>query len=914
MWDFWKQKSTDYFQMSADPDTCDPVVDPECPSLVQHAIYSVYKLRDIVHNGLYPAYRESDPTTAVSTLDYWLERMRWQDCYYQGCRSLALGEMTPYEVMTICGPVFCPVEFPDELSCAVKRGILIALTRVNMGVIKNIVGINWVIEPLGAQFVPIETEQTPNPNPSACDSMCLDDLRYEIRPISGELPGCEDRTVCNARGTGSTVVAFYGSSCWPAGMPNCIWPGLLAAECIVRSLMPSINVTTNSDWPPTVPTDIPVPINFNVWIQQYIAANGDLLYQGLATWSLEDYRMSTEVQWEKAGEVVGTAITGSNKDDILLDYFFEEAVTYKVRARHLFNGRVGEWCDYVEVRVDDDIPFALKEFTLVPGMNLGNIRINVVTQIDDDIQQIAVYLVPTGVPLNKAVHPKILFPAQSNQTQILNWGDPTNVNKLLNGDFESPAPPPNLDPGFSVANGKLVHAIKPSQAMFSADGLTWQTRQTPYDLGLAPVPTQWFDVCRAETPRNLFVACANGGDLNKQIMTSPDGTVWTARTLPEQIAPNGIAYAPSLDRFVVVGFSTGALGNRGATSTNGITWSPIVSTPLTQLAWRDVTWSPALGLFLCVSQTNSASACATSPDGLTWVRRLSAGQGQWQAVKWCSAPLNMFVAVGNSGVFRIATSTDPIGSGLVGVATAFDANFFPRCLGYSPILNRIVAGGNSGSVRLVTSTDGSAWTDITATCGLADAATQTFADIKWIGDKFVLVTNNRIATSPDGLNWTYNNPVNDNRPTSQNWRALDYSVELDRIVSVSQGIISAADSAWSSSPSSIGDIIRYRLDVESVDLSTVQLVTMNSLLDATNILASRNTAGKTTGKMTLATAETRIAVTNFMMMNSVVNEAAAFKETPTSAPQGFYDLYGFAIGPTGLEGPQAGPIVNVDVI
>ena len=55
--------------------------DPRCPSLVLHAIYTVLKLRGVVHGALWPAFRESNPYTAVTTLDYHLERLQWEDCY-----------------------------------------------------------------------------------------------------------------------------------------------------------------------------------------------------------------------------------------------------------------------------------------------------------------------------------------------------------------------------------------------------------------------------------------------------------------------------------------------------------------------------------------------------------------------------------------------------------------------------------------------------------------------------------------------------------------------------------------------------------------------------------------------------------------------------------------------------------------
>ena len=77
MWDYWKNKATSYFQANPeDPLVCEPLLGPTCPSIVQHAIYTVLKLRDLIQNALYPAFRESDPTTAEVTLDDWLARFQ----------------------------------------------------------------------------------------------------------------------------------------------------------------------------------------------------------------------------------------------------------------------------------------------------------------------------------------------------------------------------------------------------------------------------------------------------------------------------------------------------------------------------------------------------------------------------------------------------------------------------------------------------------------------------------------------------------------------------------------------------------------------------------------------------------------------------------------------------------------------
>lgn len=240
MWDYWKASAISHFQ-SSNPDLrqCEALYSPDCPSLVQHAIYTAIKLYDLWQNALFPAVRESDPNTAVTTLDDWLERYRWEDCFRQHCRSVLLGTLTPFELPGPCGPIYCDIDIPEELNNAVKRGIIIALTRANMGVIKNLAGINWVIEPLSARVQP--RNQTPCEDldgPEPCAEDCCQ-LEFEIVNFGGTIPGVYDTTACNENTPRPKVPASINLGCdVPAGLPETIWPGVVAAECIVRSMLP----------------------------------------------------------------------------------------------------------------------------------------------------------------------------------------------------------------------------------------------------------------------------------------------------------------------------------------------------------------------------------------------------------------------------------------------------------------------------------------------------------------------------------------------------------------------------------------------------------------------------------------------------------------------------------------------------
>jgi hypothetical protein len=257
MWDYWKQIAITYFERNDDPEQCPLLQDPNCPSLILHAIYTVLKLKGMVHNALWPAFRESNPQTAITTLDYHLQVMQWEDCYQSACRSISLGTLSPLEVMGICGPIYCQPPYPPDLMLALKHAIAVALDRASMGVIKNLCGINWIIEPLGAVLVPIHASPVVDPcppdvppedcEPSPPDPYCIEE---ECDPFDCAL--AKQFYLCNYRdwleGVGDICVrnvpnvpAYFD---WPcndekvAGLPDRIWPGVLAAECIVRSLLP----------------------------------------------------------------------------------------------------------------------------------------------------------------------------------------------------------------------------------------------------------------------------------------------------------------------------------------------------------------------------------------------------------------------------------------------------------------------------------------------------------------------------------------------------------------------------------------------------------------------------------------------------------------------------------------------------
>jgi len=93
-----------------------------------------------------------------------------------------------------------------------------------------------------------------------------------------------------------------------------------------------------------------------------------------------------------------------------------------------------------------------------------------------------------------------------------------------------------------------------------------------------------------------------------------------------------VAYSPTLDLFVIVYLSgnttVGLLQRRVATSSDAINWT-VRDSPIA--AYRSVTWSSILGLFVTVGD---AGACMVSSDGINWTA-VNVPAQNWKSVTQC---------------------------------------------------------------------------------------------------------------------------------------------------------------------------------------------------------------------------------------------------------------------------------------
>lgn len=170
-----------------------------------------------------------------------------------------------------------------------------------------------------------------------------------------------------------------------------------------------------------------------------------------------------------------------------------------------------------------------------------------------------------------------------------------------------------------------------NRVMTSPDGSTWTARSAPDGT----TDSTWKSVTYGN---GTFVAVANGG--TTKVMTSPDGETWTAQTAAEDNSWQSVAYGGGV--FVAVS-SDGT--NRAMTSPDGVTWTPHL---VTATAWKAITYGD--GKFVAI---NDRESVITSADGADWASASTKSRASWNSVTHGNG---LFVAV--AGNQFINTSPD----------------------------------------------------------------------------------------------------------------------------------------------------------------------------------------------------------------------------------------------------------------
>ena len=305
----------------------------------------------------------------------------------------------------------------------------------------------------------------------------------------------------------------------------------------------------------------------------------------------------------------------------------------------------------------------------------------------------------------------------------------------------------------SVAYGKEMyvaiaqqHSKKGNMVMTSPDAETWTIVDTGTDD--AGNNINWYSVNFGGGANGLFMACGQAcGGCFEDIMTSPDGAVWTKQdiNMANGGSPRSMVYAFGV--YIVVG------DKFAATSTDGITYTQQLKHQTSDISLsRDGIANTALEVFLDVAYDGSSLVIAvgqggekfiSSVDGITWNGIAGTEFGPWyEAITYGNG---LWVAVGRGGgADDIATSPDgvtwtiqsyPVVSSWYGVAWG-DGNF--------------VATSGGGTPKIMSSSDGITWTDRSPSLYGNDRDKIEWFDVIWGGGRFVMIGSYHLVDA-----WTH---------------------------------------------------------------------------------------------------------------------------------------------------------------
>lgn len=257
----------------------------------------------------------------------------------------------------------------------------------------------------------------------------------------------------------------------------------------------------------------------------------------------------------------------------------------------------------------------------------------------------------------------------------------------------------------------------------SASGITGNTTLT---VASKPPGTNWvvqsYSAATAPCGNPLYKSIAWSGSLlvavgpGSDIMTSTDGTHWTAQVGSACPSYNSVVWVADLGLFV-------AAGSGIATSPDGSTWT----TQSTTTGLADVAW---LGNQLIA--VGASGTVMTSPDGVHWTAQASGTTNQLNSIAYTGV---QYVAAGNVTLVSpdgvTWTAITDTSSGWTGLAWSGST---------------LVETNQDGTVR--TSSDGVTWT--------SPVNIGASGSLSWTGTQFLALNQGGdIAyTSQDGVTWS----------------------------------------------------------------------------------------------------------------------------------------------------------------
>ncbi len=275
----------------------------------------------------------------------------------------------------------------------------------------------------------------------------------------------------------------------------------------------------------------------------------------------------------------------------------------------------------------------------------------------------------------------------------------------------------------------------------------------------------------------LLVAVTDSAGANN-IFTSADGTTWSTRTVAEKDF-QGVAYSPHKNIWVAVASDNAASGI--FSSTDGVTWTAR-TVDSSDFAAQDAWYDKNRALFVVVGRNFTAGTkdVATSPDGITWTTQTADATVSFMAGAH-SPELGYSIAIDNTAapnqqIFRSHDGAQWTDIGVLGLASLSVTN-----MEWSSELQLFCLTGTDD--KIATSPDGLAWT-------LRTSPADIDQDVAWSAEKGLFVAvglgpTNFIATSPNGVVWT----LRTNPDTDLSLSAVTYSSELELWVATGQNTV-----------------------------------------------------------------------------------------------------------------------------
>ena len=144
--------------------------------------------------------------------------------------------------------------------------------------------------------------------------------------------------------------------------------------------------------------------------------------------------------------------------------------------------------------------------------------------------------------------------------------------------------------------------ITGKRVMTSPDGINWTLRATPVD-------NNWTAICWSHDI-GLFCAVSKTGTGNR-VMTSPDGINWTIRSSAADELWVGIDWSPALGMFAAVADGGPSPGTFVMTSTDGSSWTAVT----VPNGAGSIAWSTTQALFIAAAPDALVSSGRRDMDG-----------------------------------------------------------------------------------------------------------------------------------------------------------------------------------------------------------------------------------------------------------------------------------------------------------